>query len=167
MHLVLRGFIIGAAQWLVLRHYFGERLGRSALWWIPATGAGMVLSTVVLLLPPIHGTLSNFYAALYQQFGLWEVFWINLLQEGLLWGLVGVLQWLVLRRWIGAGLWIGLSILGGALMGMTAAATCYMACGAQIGPWNTGVILPDAAAWGVFGTVTGYGLWRAVRHANG
>ena len=163
MHLTLRGLIVGTAQWLVVRYYLGDELENRAWWWILATGLGMSAMTTVLLLPPLHNALSNFYTMLYQRFGLWEVFWINLVQEGVLWGLVGIFQWFVLRRWIGPGLWIGLAILGGTLMGMTAATTCYFACGTQLGTLNLGLLVTDAAAWGVYGAVTGYGLWRVVR----
>lgn len=162
MHLTLRGLIVGAAQWLILRTYLGDELGHSAWWWVLATGLGMSFMTVVIVLPPLHDAISVLYEALYQRFGLWEVFWINLVREGILWGLVGIFQWLVLRRWISAPLWLGLSVLAGALLGITGAATCYAVCGAQLGTINIGLLATDAAAWGVYGAVTGYGFWRVV-----
>lgn len=159
VHLIARGFILGAAQWLVLRRYLP-----GALWWIPATGLGLVCASLLTILPPLSGIITATYTALYHQFGLWEVFWINLVQEAWIWGIVGVAQWLVLRRYAGAALWIPLSVVSGALMGMAGAAVCYVGCdalGAEVGI-PAPAMVTNGTAWALYGVATGWFLMRII-----
>jgi len=164
VHLILRGFIVGAMQWLVLRHVLP-----GAWWWIAATGLSLIAASFLSNLPGLPVNLSGLYSALYQQFGLWEVFWVNLVREAVVWGMVGVAQWLVLRRLPHAGWWIPLSVAGGAVLGMASATTCYLACDALAQSVGTPAptIVTDGIAWALYGAATGWLLARMVRDADG
>lgn len=76
-----------------------------------------------------------------------ELFWERALSLFVVWGLVGVAQWLVLRRYIGhAGWWVVASAVGGAASG-TAAVIVESASGDLLLSW--------VARWGVYGALTG------------
>jgi hypothetical protein len=88
------GIFIGVAQWFVLRRYFSQ-----AWWWIVASAAGWLGGWAILmsgLVVPPGGEL------------------FTIILSGAIFGLViGVAQWLILRRWVKlSGLWILLSIPG-------------------------------------------------------
>lgn len=149
--ILLQGPIIGTVQALALR-------GRLQRWWL------WIAVTTILFVPSLMltGPLSGVPAArLTQAFGLWEVFWLQAMMMTLVMLLVGLGQWAVfhgLSTW-----WIWLSLLGGAMLGMTSATVCLLACSSlsQLGgEWlATGVHM--AAGWLAYALPTG--LWLAGR----
>jgi hypothetical protein len=157
VHLIARGFILGAAQWLVLRRYLP-----GALWWILATGLGLIIASMISTLPPISDVIESIHTGLYERFGLWEVFWINPIREAVIWGLVGVGQWIVLRRYPGAAWWIPLSVVGGAVLGVAAATTCYVVCDElnQLSRLPLPTVVTNGVSWALYGVVTGWLLLR-------
>jgi hypothetical protein len=68
--LVLTGPLIGVAQWLVMRRYI-----RAAGWWVVASTLGWWIGINLRFL--LVGILNPLIQSLWQEFGLWEVFWIN------------------------------------------------------------------------------------------
>lgn len=159
--LVLMGFLVGIAQWLVLQWYVHR-----AFWWFPATGIGMVLGNLAQIsLQPI-GQLAT---GLYQWIGLWEVFWLN----GLIWPVVllvtGLLQWVVLqvlfRPASGSGWWILVSIAGGLLYGIAGATFCYLACDgvAAVTNGQVSTALTYAVSWAAYAAGTGWFLAGLIR----
>lgn len=142
VYLVFTGFVIGVAQWLVLRRYL-----RGAGWWIPASGFAWFVS---FLFMSIIGEITNFIAEFISSvFRLWGVFGTNVvLGTGVGAGL-GVAQWLVLRRQTrDVGWWVLASVLGGAINGAVAVSV------AQI-DGVIGMALPYIAGWAANGAVTG------------
>jgi hypothetical protein len=96
------------------------------LWWMLVTAAG---GTVI-------GALS----------APTDFFWY-IIMTGLV---VGVAQWLVLRRYIShSGWWVLASAIGGAVHGAVGSAVCAVAC--QVG----GAALSSGAGWAGNGAVTG------------
>lgn len=88
---VVIGLVMGIMQYLFLRPYF---IG--AVWWIPATSIGVALSSIVR--PSI-------------------AFYTTLALAGAVGGfIIGLSQWLVLRRRIsGIGWWLGATTFSGGL----------------------------------------------------
>ena len=160
MQLVLRGLIIALVQWPVIRSVRPQ-----ARRWIWITSVGMILSNLLTLLPvsPVNQWLSQLATTLTQESGLWEVFWLNLLNEGQTWFLVGVAQAFFLRRQ--APFWILAGLLGGLTLGAASATLCYNYCGSLDG--SVGVALSNAlvagGAWATYGVMTGWALKRKSR----
>jgi len=97
------GAAIGTAQWLVLRTHL-DRIG----WWVPLTLLGWVVFWELNLLN-LLGAASGI------------AFIPDILHPGLFGGLVGILQWSLLRgRVQGAGWWVLASVLAGMLGALVA-----------------------------------------------
>ena len=104
----LVGLIIGLAQWLVLWNRFPK-----SGWWILATAIGFGLAW--------SPAWNLAMAILSSGWGKWRysIEWPNVL--GVTGAIVGLLQWLVLRRWVyQSGRWIVTSPLAGIAAGVLA-----------------------------------------------
>ncbi|MEM7133328.1 MAG: hypothetical protein AAF702_43920 [Chloroflexota bacterium] len=155
MHMVLRGLLISLAQWPVMR-----RVRSKARHWIWITSIGLVLSNLPIVAPfaPVNDWLRIAAMNLHSELGLWEVFWLNLLNEGQIWFLVGIAQWIFLRKQ--APFWIVAALLGGLNLGATSATICFTFCGSLDG--FAGTLMTNAivagGGWAAYGMVTGWAL---------
>lgn len=142
----MTGFVVGVAQWLVLRRYLPY-----AGWWILASALGWFLGTLVSI--TTEGITVPVIELLESVIRLRGVFWLNVV-DGTLYGTVlGAAQWLVLRRHTQrAGWWVLASSIGGAVNGAVSAA-----CAAAI-PVGISAALPYGAGWAGSGAVTGMAL---------
>ncbi|MBF1989008.1 hypothetical protein [Fischerella thermalis] len=121
--LVLTGPILGVAQWLVLRHYI-----RHTNWWVIASILGWYLGFPVTLVTReiLNPILLEMLLAVSK---LWEVFWLNAVNQLVTFTVLGVAQWLVLRQHLQqAWWWILASSVGGFVNGAVSAAVCAAAC---------------------------------------
>ena len=156
--LALTGAVVGTAQWSVLKSRGGWR------WWPLASALGWIVST--LAVAGLGGVYQPVAALLWQTFGLWEVFWLNLVREPLAVAGMALAQgWLWQRRdrflsgqaaptaWG----WLGVSLLGAALQGAVSAALCAALC--PILP-RLLVGLVNGLGWAAYGLVTGMWLVR-------
>lgn len=144
--LSLTGAITGSLQWLVLRD-----MGRPFRWWPVTSAVGWIASILTVSLgQDFYGPVVD---ALWDQFGLWEVFWLNLVRAPL-WVLgMATAQSLILSRQLRVkGMWLIASLLGAALQGMVSAALC-----ASIGQTlpSTLVGTVDGLGWAAYGIITG------------
>lgn len=155
--LVLAGFVVGIAQWLVLRVYIAR-----AWPWIIATGIGVVLGNLLRLNMSSDAQLVTF---LWERLGLWEVFWLNVVNQPIVLGITSLLQWLILRRYRQSIWWIPISLVGGMLLGATSATFCYVGCDAVASSINAQVstALTYASGWVAYGVVTGGLIARLIR----
>ncbi len=99
---------------------------------------------------------------------LWEVFWLNVMRLSFVMLLVGVGQWLGLRRgyrlWL---IWPVVSLLGGALLGGVSATVCRLGCAplaATGGTLLVGATL-GAVSWGAYALLTAPVLTHLTRAA--
>ena len=152
--LFLEGFVVGAAQALVIR----ALLPRSWPSWIFATGLGAFVTTALRTHPAIQTLLQldTLIQHLWQTYGLWEVFWLNLVHQTMRWGVVGVLQWLVLRSLPRAWIWLPLSLVAGLLYGASSPTACLLACDAvmQRAGGVAATAVPFATGWLLSSAVT-------------
>lgn len=141
--LVMTGLVVGVAQWLVLRRYLP-----GAGWWILASALGWFLGTLVLITTQgITFPITDFLESVIRLGG---VIWLNVVDGTLYGAVLGVAQWLVLRRHSQyAGWWVLASSIGGAVNGAVGAA-----CAAAI-PIGISAALPYGAGWAGAGAVTG------------
>ncbi len=154
--LVLSGPILGALQWLVLR-----RALRVGAGWVVASTAGWLAGTAVEM--AVSPLLDPLIQALWQNLGLWEVFWLNFVNQLVILTVFGLVQWIILRRQVvGAGWWIAASALSGLFLGAITASFCALAC--QPITATLGSIVSTAATyglgWGAYAVITGYMLVR-------
>jgi hypothetical protein len=152
--LVFTGPIIGVCQWWLLR-----RILHPGRWWIFTTAIAWFLAMFVAIAGSLW--LTPIVADLHERFGLWEVFWLNLVNGTVEMAVVGTVQWSMLffQGWNG-GFWILASALGGMLMGASGASLCAEIC--QALPSPLGGTLANAGAWAAYGVVTGGLLtWRS------
>ncbi|MFZ2098615.1 MAG: hypothetical protein WAV05_18440 [Anaerolineales bacterium] len=94
--LLFFGLTSGYLQYLLLRRHL-PRMG----WWIAATTSGLLLGAIGerLLLPTMYSTLDSM--------------WLGILGTVVIFGPMGLVQWLVLRRRVSHAIWwIPASILG-------------------------------------------------------
>lgn len=146
--LVLTGPVLGIAQWLVIRSYIGH-----TGWWVIGSSVGWFLG--ILLNIMATGILNSIVQVLLAVGGLWEVFWLNLVNEPVTAAVLGVSQWFVLRRHIQhAGRWILASAVGGAVHGAVGAALCAAVCQA-ITSAEMATAVTYGAGWAGYGAVTG------------
>ncbi|MGG6237109.1 hypothetical protein ACQ4N7_00590 [Nodosilinea sp. AN01ver1] len=152
--LILTGAIVGSLQWWVLR----LGLGSSFRWWPVASALGWIVSTLLKTL--MQGFYTPVVDGLWQTFGLWEVFWLNLITGPLMiWGMA-IAQGLILRRrGLSFGHWVVISLVGGALQGAASAALCAGYCPILPPLWAGGIVA--GFGWAVYGLVTG--LWLVGR----
>ncbi|MGF1515287.1 MAG: hypothetical protein ACFB5Z_16525 [Elainellaceae cyanobacterium] len=154
--LVLAGAIAGACQWLVLR-YAGYRLR----WWAIASALGWIVGTFVRAFSQaLYGPIAT---ALYQQFGLWEGFWLNLLAAPITVLGMAVAQSILLGRggrWTGG--WLLASLLGGVALGVVGAGLCAAFCPSLS---RSAVGIVDGLGWAGYGVITGVG-WLMLSSAE-
>jgi hypothetical protein len=167
--LVLTGPVIGVAQWLVMRRYI-----RATGWWVVVSSVGWWSGINLQIL--LGGLLNPSVQLLWQEFGLWEVFWINTVQEPVTLVSLGFCQWLLLRRRLPCvGWWILASAVGGAIKGSVSASVCAVACqpvAASVSQGQVGAMAAAAlsygAGWAGYSVVTGlvlvWLLWQHYRH---
>ncbi len=150
--LVASGFVVGIAQWLVLRRYIN-----SAVWWIPVSGFGWIFGIYLSIFT--NGILDQLVESLTSVGGLWEVFWLNVTYQPINFAVFGFAQWLMLRRHFRyAYWWILASVLSGVARG---AVGSYVAAVVQIG----GGTISNAAGWAASGAITGIVLvWLINNH---
>ena len=156
--LVLTGAIVGTAQWLVLKPQGGLR------WWPLASALGWIVST--LTVAALGGVYQPVADLLWQSFGLWEVFWLNLVREPLAVAGMALAQgWLLQRHGRFApgqaaptlwG-WLLVSLLGAALQGAVSASLCAALC-PILSPLLVGLV--HGLGWATYGLVTGIWLIR-------
>ncbi|HSM80887.1 MAG TPA: hypothetical protein VLS96_04335 [Nodosilinea sp.] len=156
--LVLTGAVVGTAQWLVLKPQGGFR------WWPLASALGWIVSTLaVASLGGVYQPVANL---LWQTFGLWEVFWLNLVRAPLaVVGMALAQGWLLQRHGrFAAGQaaptlwgWLGVSVLGAALQGAVSATLCALLC-AVLPSLLVGLV--NGLGWAAYGLVTGIWLIR-------
>lgn len=160
--LILQGFLVGSAQWPVLRWVMQPGLARAG-WWILLTGGGMLAGWLLWIQRP--APVQAWPIWLHDHVGMWEVFWLNSLSLGFIMGLTSLVQWLWLRRQQRASLWIPLSILGGLGMGATSALVAYaitFSALQQLLHPTLHAAVNMGAGWGVYALITG---WHWVRRA--
>jgi len=157
--LVLVGSMVGACQWLFLRH----KLARPALWaW--AMAIGWLLGN--LLRVTVGSAISPLAQELTLRGWLWEVFWLNVLQLPVTLAVIGLLQGLLLtpRRRAVPG-WVLINLIGGAILGGVGATFCLHFCDrvtATAGMMTTGLLL-GALSWIGYALVTGPVLFYLLR----
>ncbi|PSN11562.1 hypothetical protein C7293_23795 [filamentous cyanobacterium CCT1] len=154
--LILTGAIVGSLQWCVLRVVLSR--GGGLRWWPLASALGWIVSALLRSL--MQGLYAPVVNGLWQTFGFWEVFWLNLVTGPLMiWGMA-IAQGLILRR-RGLSLWgwVVLSLVGGALQGAASAALCAGYCPILPPLWAGGIVA--GFGWAVYGLVTG--LWLVGR----
>jgi hypothetical protein len=148
--LVLTGLFLGIGQWLVLRPYL-----INASLWIVASFSGWVAGSYLMInsaaiLDPIVSFL--------WQLGGWEVLWLNLVKQPVAILVLGIAQWVVLRRsFPNAHWWIVASLAGGLLNGGIGASVCYVAC--EPLTRSIGAVVATAiaygAGWASYAAITG------------
>lgn len=156
--LILAGAIIGSFQWGVL-----WLMSNRFRWWALASTLGWIIGALlsVDVLSHLERLVVNI---LWHQFGLWEVFWINVV-NGLVWTLgMAILQSLMLRvRGRFVGIWLLASLLGGVAQGATGAAFCFAFCldFSAVGLGWAASGISNGLGWAVYGVMTGI-AWLAM-----
>jgi hypothetical protein len=112
---------------------------------------------------------------LWQRYGLWEVFWLNLVQEPVNLAIFSAVQGLVLPGYLRpASLWVLASTVGGAVKGAVDSTVCAVACqavAASVSSGQVGAIVTAAVSygsgWAGYGGVTGILLmWLLQTHTE-
>jgi hypothetical protein len=155
--LLLTGLFLGTAQWFVLKSSL-----RRSLYWIGASAVGWIIGVqIVILLGPI---INPIVALLTRWSGL-EVFWLNLIQQPIRLIIVGLAQWLVLRQFGAAAIWIGSSAIGGLVQGGVSVMICAVAC--LVLTAAGGAILATAVIYGMgwlsYGVMTGITMQQLIQ----
>jgi len=132
----ITGLVLGAAQWLVLRQVIAL-----SSWWIAATGLGLAAGLALGVV--LTGTSVEFRPLV--------------LRAALTGGLLGVSQWLLLRRYVAMAGWWGLVIALGWALGWTVT----RAVGVDL---SRGWIVFGASGAVVFTALTGLTLLFLLRH---
>lgn len=158
--LVLTGPILGICQWLVLGRYLGK-----VRWWAMATTFGWLLAIQISI--RARDLLDPTIDFLYAVGGLWEVFWLNVVNTAVRLAVLAVVQWLVLRpRGPNAGLWVLASAVGGVFNGAIGATICAKVC--SLLAVGVGLGISQGLGWLAYGIVTGLVLIRFLtRHPAG
>lgn len=142
--------LLGFAQWLILRRYI-RHIGN----WILASTLGGCIGFGICII-----VVSAFKAGAWISTmtpGRWlevagvlvnkQVFWNNVLGLSLMWAVVGIAQWLVLRSHIErAKWWVLASAVGGVVLGVV---TVFISAVTHI------AVLATAVGWLGYGAVTG------------
>ena len=151
--LIASGFVVGIAQWVVLRRYI-----KSAVWWIPVSGFGWILGIFLMIFTrDIFNPVVDFLTSVG---GLWGVFWLNLVGQPINFVVFGFAQWLVLRRYFRyAFWWIFASTLSGAFRVAAGSYACAVTCKIGHGSISNGV------GWAASAAITGIVLvWLVDNH---
>jgi hypothetical protein len=148
--LMLTGAVVGTAQWWVLKSRGGFR------GWPLASTLGWIISTLAVV--ALGGVYQPVVDLLWQSFGLWEVFWLNLVREPLAVAGMALAQgWILQRHGRTPWGWLLVSLLGAALQGAVSATLCALLC--QNLP-RLLVGLVNGFGWAVYGLATGLWLTR-------
>ncbi|MBW4648182.1 MAG: hypothetical protein KME06_05710 [Kastovskya adunca ATA6-11-RM4] len=149
--LVLTGFVLGITQAFILR----RRIQQSGLWVLAcAIGWFVGINATILL----NGILDPTIAQLTAVGGIGEVFWLNVVQDLIILAVMGIGQWLVLRRQLSSSRWwILASAIGGMIKGAVGSLVCAAACEAvQLAAGNqVATAMSYGAGWAGYGVVTG------------
>lgn len=144
-YLFMTGFVVGVAQWLVLRRYLPY-----AGWWILASGFGWLLGIIVSIMA--REITADIFALLESVSRLWWVRLLGVVSRTMEGAGLGVGQWLVLRRHTQrAGWWVIASAIGGVVSGGVA-----RACASEI-PVRVSALC-DGVGWAGSAAVTGIAL---------
>ncbi len=147
----LTGPILGVAQWLVLRHYIPRPSA-----WIMATTLGWIVGQLIDI--QLSSGTNALISFLWQTLGLWEVFWLNVIQQTLILAIQGCAQWLILRRSLQPiAIWILVSAFGGTLQGAVSAAVCAIACQPVMAAMGGAIAtaITYSSGWLAYGIITG------------
>jgi len=152
--LVLAGAIVGSLQWGVLRY-----TGYSARWWPVASALGWIGGTLLRTFgQDLYRPVAT---ALWQQFGLWDALWINVVAAPIAVLCMAIAQSLVLGRrgrWM---VWLLASLVGGIGLGVVSSGLCAAFC-PSLSRQVVGALY--GAGWATYGLVTGI-AWRfGMRH---
>lgn len=167
--LVLTGIVLGLIQGVVLR----SRL-HSLSWggWAIASAVSWIVGSQIAIFS--DGLTAPLISWLSGTAAMWEVFWLNLVKDPIILAVLGLGQWLVLRRQVaGAAWWVLISALGGAAYGAIASAMCALfcepLCQAVPGPFCNvaATAMAYGAGWAAYGVVTGLGLGWLLRRQAG
>ena len=152
--LIASGFVVGIAQWMVLRRYI-----KSAFWWIFVSGLGWILGIFLLTFISGRGILNPIVESLTSS-GMWGVFWLNIVNQPIIFSVFGFAQWLVLRRHFQyAFWWIAATALSGVIRGAIGSYTCAVICQFDRG------IISNALGWAASSSITGTVLiWLLSNH---
>lgn len=153
--LIASGFVVGIAQWIVLRRYVSYI--KNAIWWIPLSGFGWILGIYLMI---FTREILNPVIEFLNSTGLfWNVFWLNIVREPINFAVFGFAQWLVLRRQFRhAFWWIFASILSGIARGAVGYYVCSVTC--KIG----GGSISNGLGWAASGAITGIVLKSLVEN---
>ncbi|MGB3755066.1 MAG: hypothetical protein WBA07_01660 [Rivularia sp. (in: cyanobacteria)] len=151
--LIVTGFVVGIAQWVVLRRYIN-----SAIWWIVLSGFGWILGIYLMVF--IGGILNPVVEFLNSTGIFWQVFWLNIVQQPINFAVLGFAQSLLLRRYFRyTGWWILASTLSGVIRGGVGAYVCAATCKFGGGSISNGV------GWAASAAITGILLlWLVNNH---
>lgn len=151
--LLMSGFVTGFTQWLVLRRYI-----QPVFWWFPLSGLGWILGVYFRI--STGSLLDSVIRLLSDVGGLWEVLWLNVVNEPITFTLLGVAQWLVLRRYVKhSWLWILACFLGGIARGAIGSIACKFFCQLGFG------IISNGTGWAVSAAITGITLsWLLIKY---
>lgn len=151
--LLFSGAIIGSLQWLIFR-WIGTR-GLHWVLWPLASALGWIVSATLSILMPAPGFIAADSGS-----GLWEVLWLNLINQPV-WILgMAIAQGIILsyhrrQRLRILGVWLLASCLGAVLHGAVSVVICSTVC--QTLP-NILIGMVQAKGWGIYGVVTGVTL---------
>jgi hypothetical protein len=151
--LIFSGAIIGSLQWTVLRW-----LGIRDWWWPLASAIGWIFGIHLSIgLQPAVNCLVN---GLWHQFGMGEVFWLNLINLPVWLSFMAILQGCLLSchtrfRARSFRIWMLASWLGAAVNGAIGAWLCQLMC--QVLP-KVLIGLVNGTGWAAYGIVTGVAL---------
>ncbi|MBD0336261.1 MAG: hypothetical protein ICV62_12290 [Cyanobacteria bacterium Co-bin13] len=155
--LVLTGAVLGTLQWSVLRHTVQQ-----VRWWPWASALGWIVGSLVLSLSiDLYTPLVN---ALWQQFGLWEVFWLNLVTGPVPVLTMALAQALVLNRRIRPSQWLLVNLAAGVVKGGVGAAMCAAVC-PSLPIALVGIV--NGVAWTTYGVITGIALLYLLKPPQG
>ena len=153
--LFLSGAIIGSLQWGLLR-WRGYR-GRGWKFWPLVSSFGWIIGT---LLSSVSISIDSTVDALTAQFGLWDVFWLNLILQPIWVFGMAIAQGLILSHYNRPKMrtlviWVVASCLGAALHGAVGAWFCNAFC-PILSSTTTGLV--QAKGWAAYGIVTGLAI---------
>lgn len=151
--LIGSGFVVGIAQWVVLRRYI-----KPVILWIPATALGWISGIFLMIFTK---DIFNPVVEFLESTGIfWEVFWLNIVRQPINFAVLGFTQWLLLRRYFQyAFLWIIVNALSGTVRGAVGSYVCSVTC--QIG----GGSISNGVGWAASAAITGIVLqWLLNNH---
>jgi len=156
--LFFSGAIVGSLQWIVLRW-----VGLRDWFWPLASAFGWIFGYCILVL--LQPLVSNIVNSLWSKFGLWEVFWLNLINQPIVFSFMALTQASILsyhtrKRVHTFGVWLFSSLVGGAMNGAIGASLCSAIC--QILPLTL-IGIVNGTSWAVYGIVTGVALCKIIR----